>query len=193
MSRYLAILAILAIAPAPAAGAPTPEFPQPIFAHESVAATDGAWGFTLNPAGGGLHYPTELLLALTELEPTGRLYRGAYSNGGAGFAASVPTDGPRAFTLGFTGGQDLMRIGASVTRLREQGGGGRATDYKMGLLSRPVPWLSLGAVADHLFQTEFLGTRLGRQRRQLEPRARGHVEDQLGVAAGVGHHRDAPS
>ena len=34
--------------------AATPDFPFPIYGNESVAATDGAWGFTVNPAAGGL-------------------------------------------------------------------------------------------------------------------------------------------
>jgi protease IV len=153
----------LAIAPLPVAAAPTPEFPLGIFGNESVAATDGASGFILNPAAGGLRYPAELLVALTNLEPSGRLYRGAYSHGGAGLAVSFPNNGPRGWTLGFAGGEDRMRAGLSVTRLRERGGDGRATDYMMGLLSRPVPWLSVGAVADHLFQSRFLGELLGRE------------------------------
>ena len=157
------LAATLALTSLPAAAAPTPELPLPLFGNESVATTDGASGFTLNPAAGGLRYPAELLVAFTDLEPTGRLYRGAYSHGGAGLAVSFPEDGTRAWTLGYGGGVDRLRSGFSVTRLREKGGDGRATDYKMGFLSRPVPWLSVGAVADHLFQTRFLGELLGRE------------------------------
>jgi protease-4 len=156
-------LLLLPIAPPPTAAAPTPELPFPLFGNESVAASDGAWGFTLNPAAGGLRYPTDLLLAYSSLEPSGRLYRGAYSHGGAGVAVNFPEDGPRAWGLGFAGGQDRLRAGLSVTWLREKGGGSRATDYKMGLLSRPAPWLSVGATADHLFQPRFMGTLLGRE------------------------------
>jgi len=164
MTCFLPTLIVtLATAPLPLAAAPTPEFPLGIFGNESAAATDGASGFTLNPAAGGLRYPAELLVALTNLEPAGRLYRGAYSHGGAGLAVSFPQYGPREWTLGFAGGQDRLRTGLSVSRLREHGGDGRATDYKMGLLSRPMPWLSVGAVADHLFQTRFLGELLGRE------------------------------
>ncbi|MGH7731081.1 MAG: signal peptide peptidase SppA [Candidatus Eiseniibacteriota bacterium] len=166
MSRTTVLLSTLAatlsLAPLPVAAVPTPELPLPLFGNESVAATDGAWGFTLNPAAGGLRYPAELLAALTVLEPSGRLYRGAYSHGGAGLAGSFD-DGLRAWTLGFGGGQDRLRGGLSVTRLRQKGGDGRATDYKVGLLSRPVPWASVGAVADHLFQTRYLGELLGRE------------------------------
>jgi protease-4 len=157
----LAVIASIALA-ASARAAPTPELPPTLFGNESVTSTDGASGFLLNPAAGGLHYPGELLLALTDFEPSGRLYRGAYAQGGVGVAASIPRDGTRAFTLGMRGGDDRLRMGLAITRLREDGGGGRATDYKMGALSRPAPWLSLGAVADHLFQPGFLGERLGR-------------------------------
>lgn len=159
----LALLATTALAPRLLGAAPTPEFPLTLFGNESVAASDGATGFTVNPAAGGLRYPAEMLLSLTDLEPTGRLYRGAYSQGGAGLAISFPENGPRSWTLASRGGQDRMRFGLAVTRLREKGGDGRATDYKLGLLSRPAPWISVGAVADHLFQTRFLGQLLGRE------------------------------
>ena len=155
-----AVLLVLAGAARPAAAAPTPEFPEPLFGNESVAATDGASGFMVNPAAGGLRYPGELLLALTDFEPTGRLYRGAYAHGGSGLAVSTSPGGPKAYLLGFNGGRDLMRLGTSISWLR--GGGTRATDYRLGLLSRPSPWLSLGATADHLFQPRFVGERLGR-------------------------------
>ncbi len=158
----LILLALAALA-RPLAAAPTPEFPLALYGHESVAASDGAWGFTVNPAAGGIRYPSELLLAWSALEPSGRLYRGAYANGGAGLAVSFPEDGPRAWTLAAGGGPDRLRAGMAVTRLREKGGDGRATDYKVGLLSRPAPWLSVGAAADHLFQTRFLGGLLGRE------------------------------
>jgi len=159
----LAVAAALTLAPASVDAAPTPNLPAPLYGNESVAATDGAWGFALNPAAGGLHYPSELLLAFTDLEPAGRTYRGALASGGAGLAVSFPEQGPRAWTLGFAGGEARLRGGLAITRLRERGGEGRATDYKLGLLSRPVPWLSIGAVGDHLFQTRFLDERLGRE------------------------------
>ena len=50
------LAATLALASLPVAAAPTPELPLPLFGNESVAATDGASGFTLNPAAGGLRY-----------------------------------------------------------------------------------------------------------------------------------------
>lgn len=155
----LAMLAMLLALPATAA--PTPEFPMPLFGNESVAASDGAWGFMVNPAGGGLRYPAELLASLTDLEPTGRLYRGVWSKGGAAIAGSSYTDGPRTWTLAFGGGEDRLRMGGSVNRLSEPGGD-HATDYTLGALSRPVPWLSLGAVAEHLFQPGLGGRTLGR-------------------------------
>jgi protease-4 len=157
----LVTLAVLALATS-ARAAPTPELPLPLFGNESVTSTDGASGFLLNPAAGGLHYPGELLLALTDFEPNGRLYRAAYAHGGVGVAASIPRDGTRAWTFGMRGGDDRLRMGLAFTRLREDGGDGRATDYKMGMLSRPVPWLSIGGLADHLFQPSYLGERLGR-------------------------------
>src|SRR5262249_55152570 len=114
-------------------GAATPALPEPLFGNESVAATDGASGFLLNPAAGGLRYPSEVLLALTNLEPTGRLYRAVYAHSGAGLAVSALRDGPRAYTLGFNGGQGRMRIGSSRSRLRRSGR--PATDHP----PRPAP------------------------------------------------------
>jgi protease-4 len=154
----LTLLVLSARAPSPTAAAPTPELPLPLFGNESVAATDGAWGFAINPAAGGLRYPAELLLSLTDLEPTGRLYRGAWSQGGVGLTGSTREGGPRGWALAFGGGQDRLRLGTSVTRLREPGGT-RVTDYAIGLLSRPAPWLTLGAVAEHLTQPSFMGAR----------------------------------
>jgi protease IV len=156
----LVLTAALGAAASPAAGAATPDLPEPLFGNESVAATDGASGFLLNPAAGGLRYPGELLLALTDFEPTGRLYRAVYARSGGGLGYRKLEGGSRDYVMAFNGGQDRLRIGTSITWLR--GGGGRATDYRLGMLSRPAPWLSLGATADHLFQPHFLGDRLGR-------------------------------
>ena len=159
-SQFL-ILLLAAFAAAPASAAPTPDLPETLYGNESVAATDGAWGLVVNPAAGGLHYPSELLVSLSDLEPTGRLYRGAWTHGGAGLAASSQTGGARSLTLGGGGGQDRLRMGMAIHRLREPGGD-HATDYTLGLLSRPKPWLSVGAVGEHLFQPSLGGARLGR-------------------------------
>src|SRR5262245_17486745 len=164
MRFRIAILTLPALlAAAPLGATPTPEFPFPIYGNESVAATDGAWGFTINPAAGGRRYPAELLLSYSSLEPSGNVYRGAFSNNGAGVVISVPDHQPKAWLVGFGGGSDRMRIGGSFTRLYENGGDGRASDYDLGLLSRPRPWLSLGGVVNHLFQPRFVGTLLERQ------------------------------
>jgi protease-4 len=151
------------LAAVPVGAAPTPDFPFPIYGNESVAATDGAWGFTVNPAAGGRRYPAEVLLSFSDVEPGSHVYRGAFSHDGAGVVVSVPDDAARAWLLGFGGGEDRLRIGGSFTRLYENGGSGRASDYDVGLLSRPQPWLSLGAVANHLFQPRFVGELLGRE------------------------------
>ncbi len=157
----LILLVLPASAPAPVVAGPTPELPEPLFGNESVAATDGAWGAVINPAAAGLHYPSELLFSRTDFEPTGRMYRGAWTHGGAGIAGSTLKDGPHFWTLSFGGGQDRLRMGTSVTR-RGEPGGTHATDYTIGLLSRPTPWLSIGAVTEHLFQPRFMGATLGR-------------------------------
>jgi len=156
----LALLALAARAPSPAAAGPSPDFPMPLYGNESVAVTDGAWGFVINPAAGGIHYPAELLLALTNLEPTGRLYRGAWAQRGVGIIGSTIKGGPKDWMLAFGNGSDLLRGGLSIDRLQVPGS--HATDYAIGLLSRPQPWLSLGLVGRHLTQPYLGGVHLGR-------------------------------
>jgi len=164
MRFKLPILTLVALSAASPLGAtPTPDFPFPIYGNESVAATDNAWGFTVNPAAGGRRYPAELMLSYSALEPKGNVYRGALSHDGAGVVISIPDDQPRAWLLGFGGGPDKLRAGFSFTRLYENGGSGRASDYDFGLLSRPKPWLSLGGTANHIFQPRFLGQLFERQ------------------------------
>ena len=93
----LALLASAALAlglAAPArAAVPTPEFPPTWFGEESVASTDGAVGFLVNPAAGGVRYPSELALSLGEVEPDRRLTRGVWSFGGFAVERAISRTG----------------------------------------------------------------------------------------------------
>lgn len=154
--RRAALLVSLAL-PATGAGA-AHAFPF-VYGNESVAATDDATGFLVNPAAGGIRYPDELLLARTDREGEERAWLGALSHEGAGFAVRGEAGRARAWTLGLRG-RGASRMGLSVTWLR--GADVRATDYALGLLARPMPWLSWGAVADHLTRPRVAGAPLDR-------------------------------
>ena len=142
--------------------APTPSFPTLVYGNESVAVTDDASGFLINPAAGGIRYPEEMVLSLTDFEPGGRAYRGVMSHGRFGVGGIVQEGGPRSWTAAMQGGEDRMRAGFATTWLRGYGGVDRATDYRLGLLARSTPLLSVGVVADHLFQHRYAGQTLGR-------------------------------
>ncbi|MBI3539895.1 MAG: S49 family peptidase [Candidatus Eisenbacteria bacterium] len=133
--------------------------------HESVAAGDDATGFLINPAAGGLRYPDELLLTLTDFEPSGRLYRGAWVRQSIGLSTSIVEGGVRTYGVTFHGGTESMRAGLGITTLRAPANGGHTTDYAFGLLAHPRPWFAWGAVADHLTRPSVLGVRFDRDYR----------------------------
>jgi protease-4 len=156
--------------------------------NEGVAVGDGASGLFFNPALAGVRYRSELLLALQDGfpapegifgilplggtgswpgagAPPGRFDRrffGALNLGGLGFGGSGAGEHVDAWFWSLGGGPDELRAGLSATSLRDRATGGRRGDWRAGLLSRPAPWLSIGAVADHVTQPEFTGARLRR-------------------------------
>src|SRR6185295_17681701 len=142
MRRFIPALLFALPFTAPALAAPPPQLSEPLYGNESVATTDGAWGLTVNPAATGLRYPAELLLAYTGFEPDGQSYRGAWAKRGAGLSANVVNGGAKDWGFGGGGGQDRGRMGFAFHRL--SGTGDNVTDYTVGMLSRPKPWLSIG-------------------------------------------------
>jgi protease-4 len=138
-----------------------PELPPVLFGNESVATTDGASGFLVNPAAGGWRYPSELMLSWGEFDDGPRTLRGVLSGGGFGIAGAHVEDGPSAVSFGLAGGA-RGRLGARVDVLRSAGGGSGATDLAIGWLERPAPWLSMGAALDHVAQPHFMGAALRR-------------------------------
>ncbi|HYM79872.1 MAG TPA: S49 family peptidase [Candidatus Limnocylindria bacterium] len=154
--------ALTLISSAGAAAAAVTEPAQPIYGHESAAAADGANGFLFNPASAGPRYPSELILSWTELEPTGTIARALASFQGFGFGFQHQNDNATSVHLGLAGGDDRLRLGATTTWTRSAPTGDRALDLSLGALSRPTPWLSLGAVAEHVAEPSLDGERLDR-------------------------------
>lgn len=137
------------------AGAAHAQPPQLLQGNESAAATDDALGFLFNPAAGGIRYPSELTLGVTRPEPGGNDWMGALSGNGMGFAFEELGPDFRRWTLASHRGDEQMRIGARVQWLDPRGSG-TVADYALGALSRPHPWLSLGATAEHLLEPRVL-------------------------------------
>jgi protease-4 len=144
------------------AAVPTPEFPLTWFGNESVASTDGATGFLINPAAGGVRYPSELTLSLGEVEPDRRLLRGVWSAGGFLLGASDLEGRLRSQLVGFAAGSERLRLGWTGTRLDSRVDGDRVFDHALGMLARPAPWFSLGVTLSHAAEPRFESGRLGR-------------------------------
>jgi protease-4 len=152
-ATIVALAALVLAGPRAAAAYPR------VHGNESVAASDDATGFLVNPAAGGARYPGELLVARADREPDGSAWLGALSHDGLGLAARGEAGRARAWTLGLRG-SGASRLGLAIHWLR--GPDARATDYTLGLLARPAPWLSWGAVADHLTRPRVAGLTLDR-------------------------------
>jgi len=140
-----------------------PDFPLLFYGNESVATTDGATGFLFNSAAGGIRYPSEFATSWRDFGNGRTFYQGALAWPGGGIAGSHLDDDGERYTLAASGGRDPLRIGTTMHLLRGLSSDRRATDWSAGALSRPVPWLSLGAVADHVTRPAFAGGRLERE------------------------------
>lgn len=126
--------------------------------HESVATADGALGTLFNPALVGLRYPSELRFAST-LDDLGHDQRydalAAWRSLGLRFTRWPGTAEVGGITL--AGGSPAFRVGWSGEWVGPDLGAPKAGDHRLGLLSRPARWLSVGATADHLFQPGYAG------------------------------------
>ena len=76
---------------------------------------------------------------------------GALEANGFRLALGGAANQPMSFQLGLGGGADAGRAGLMATWVPGEHSG-HAVDWRLGMLSRPTPWLSLGGVADHLGQ-----------------------------------------
>lgn len=160
--RPLAAALVAALACLAPGAKASSDFPLPLLGHESVAAVEGADALLFNPAAVGTRYPSELLLAVTDEAAGPRLYRVLVAGGTGGIGVVNERGGPRGLVTALGGGDRRLRMGASMTRLSGGSNGKRATDWSFGLLSRPAPWLSFGATAEHLGEPDFDGARLER-------------------------------
>jgi protease IV len=133
-----------------------------LFGNESVASGDNANGWLVNPATVGLRYPSELLLSVADLDPGTTRAAGLGNAGGFGLGFVNEKDGLTSILTGLAGGDEDLRAGLTYTWLRSQPTGDRAGDLRLGTLTRPTPWLSLGATADHVAQPSLDGVLLRR-------------------------------
>ncbi len=165
LAMWLSAMALAtagATAPARAEGPPAfaAQGLEPLYT-ESAAYGEGGTPFRFNPAGSSVRYPSELSLAYVD-DPFGRArLAGAAEAHGFRFALAGSEHDPLAWSLGLAGGGEGLRQGIAATFL-PAAGGGHAADWRYGLLSRPAPWASLGAVADHLGQPSVGSARLDR-------------------------------
>lgn len=153
-----------ALAGPAAATAPTPRLPLALFGDESVATTDDARAALFNPAGLGVRYPSELFAGFAKAGAKREWNSFVASAGGFGALALRQRDTSRTLGLAFAAGGERLRVGWSPTWTVTGKAIGRATtpDHRLGLLSRPAPWLSAGVVAEHLMRPKYRGDRLAR-------------------------------
>ena len=163
MKVLAALLLALALAAPAAAVAPTPELPLLLYGDESVATADGARGQLFNPATVGLRYPSELLFSWTRGDPQQETNHVLYAWRGLGLAATRVKDLMQGYGFSLAGGNsEALRFGFTQTWLVSGLAHEVKGDQRIGLLSRPAPWLSMGGTLDHLSQPDFQGDRLGR-------------------------------
>jgi protease-4 len=154
---------LLALDSAASAVAGTPEPPPLLYGDESVAATDGARGMLFNPAAVGVRYPSELVVSWSRFGNESRVSHGLLSLGGFGLMAQRVRDQSHAYGFSLAGGGGACRAGLTSVWRVNTATHETKPDHRLGVLSRPAPWLSLGATADHLFQPGFEDRRLGRE------------------------------
>jgi len=162
---HAALVAALALG-IPAVGwavAPTPGLVSMVFGDESAATADDARAALFNPAAASLRYPSEFVFAWERARPRGEVNHLLFARDG--FAARVTRikDSTEFFGASFArGSSERLRVGLGPTWLLDPRTHQVATDWRLGALTRPTPWLSLGGVAEHLFQSDFQSRRLGR-------------------------------
>jgi len=177
-SRLTPLALLLGVAIASVTRADTP--PVLLLGNESAAYSDGANGLLINPALAGVRYPSELFFGQQTDFPTppgafafapsvgaypdGRsnLSYGFFNAGGFGLGGYGGGQKLDAWLWSLAGGDEWMRMGFTNTRLHSRLTGEHDSDWRLGLLSRPTPPLSLAFVADHLTQPPYEGARLER-------------------------------
>ncbi len=158
-----AALALAACGGPSAAGAQAPVEPLLLTGNESAAYAEGAPAVFVNPAGLGLRHPVELFGAAAAFEDGARTQRWAVGLGGFALQGEHVTDGPQRYGFTLAAGGDALRWGQAIEWRVDPRTHEAVVDQRVGLLSRPVPWLSLGGVADHLGRPVVAGGALPRE------------------------------
>jgi protease-4 len=137
------------------------EFPRTGF--ESVGTADGALGTVFNPALVGLRYPGELFLDYTRDEFGNDVtYDALAAIHGLGLRYTRQVGVEQRFGFTLAGGSPAFRLGWSPEWAGPDLAAPEYSDSRVGAVSRPVPWLSLGATVDHLFEPHAYGSVLNR-------------------------------
>ncbi len=168
LRRSVAIALTLAFSlalrvPGASAKADTPRLPFSLEGDESVATTDDARALLYNPAAAGLRYPLELFEEFRRYDAHDEWNATLLSARRLGLYALRQRDSSQTYGLNLAFGNERLRWGVSPYWLVSgQPERERVTDYRIGALSRPAPWLSAGATVDRLFQPLFRGERRAR-------------------------------
>ncbi len=154
---WVAALVLAACGAASAAGSETPAQPLQLTGNESAAYAEGARAVFYNPAGLGLRYPLEVFGSGTSFEEGGRIHRWVVGLGGFALQGEQVKGVSQRYGFTQAAGGTALRWGLTCdwqvdARTREV-----AADQRLGVLSRPAPWLALGGVVDHPFQTALAG------------------------------------
>lgn len=166
--RVPALLLALALAGslagAAAATALTPDLPLALYGDEGVATTDDARAMLFNPAALGARYGSELFVGFAKAGAKQEWNTTLASAGGFGLLALRQRDTTQTYGLAFAAGDDRFRVGWSPYWVVTGKAIGRGTspDHRLGILARPVPWLSAGAVLEHPMRPRYRGNLLAR-------------------------------
>ncbi len=159
LHRLIVGLALTACGSASAAaGTPPPAQPLQLTGNESAAYAEGARAVFYNPAGLGVRYPAEVFGSATSFEDGGRIRRWAVGLGGFALQGEQVKDVSQRYGFALAAGGTALRCGLTSDWQVDAHTHEVIADQRLGLLSRPAPWLALGGVADHLFQPVLGGT-----------------------------------
>jgi protease-4 len=161
--RLAAALVLVAGACAPAVrAAPTPAQPLLVWGNESAAYAEGSRSVFYNPACLGLRYPADLFASWTQPASGPDIYRLALGVGGFGLQAERVPGAAQRYGFTTAAGSERLRWGLANDWLVDEATHEVRSDQRAGLISRMTPWLSLGAVVDHVFAPVLRGSALPR-------------------------------
>jgi protease IV len=171
----LAAIAVLSFAAPTAAQSVFDAMP---YAMTSVAATDDAAGYFVNPALAGVRHSGGYAFIYTEKAGDREAwYRGVISGPNVAAQAAMVDGGKLAWGTSAAGGKSRFRLGTTWTSLNtsvyeaglpfdavpEARTDDRTGDWRVGFMSRSRPWLSMGGVLDHAMQPKLGGAVLRRE------------------------------